>query len=70
LRLRFLGPRAPLADLTLIPSALRAAQKKILEKVAPELRVDDACVATWSGVPFMTSAGPCTVPTAKGGLIK
>jgi hypothetical protein len=63
----------PPPHVALLPHAnphARAPQKKILDKVAPELRVNDACVATWAGVPFMTSAGPCTVATAKGGLIK
>lgn len=43
---------------------------QVFDKVAPGLRVNDEGVATWEGVPFMTSAGPCTAVAAKGGLIK
>lgn len=46
------------------------AKKKVFELVAPDLAVSDDCVATWKGVPFMTSAGPCIVKTAKNGPIK
>eukprot|EP00873_Tetraselmis_striata_P020356 jgi/Tetstr1/440620/TSEL_028930.t1 len=45
-------------------------KKKVFEAVAPDLASDDACVATYKGVPFMTSAGPCTVQSVKGGAIK
>jgi tRNA-binding EMAP/Myf-like protein len=48
----------------------RMAKKKIFEAVAPELVVDDALRATWKGIPFTTTAGPCTVESAKGALIK
>ena len=49
----------------------RMDKKKIFDAVAPGLRVNDSCVATWNGIPFMTSGGPCTVPeSAKGGAIK
>lgn len=44
--------------------------QQVFDKVAPGLRVDEAGVATWEGIPFMTSAGPCTAVAAKGGLIK
>jgi aminoacyl tRNA synthase complex-interacting multifunctional protein 1 len=46
------------------------AKKKIFELVAGDLKVDDKLNATWQGVPFMTSAGPCTVKSAKNGPIK
>ena len=45
-------------------------KKKVWDKVAPGLRVDDGGVATWEGVPFGTSAGPCTAPAAPGGAIR
>ena len=48
----------------------RMDKKKIFDKVAPGLKVDATCKATWNGVPFMTSAGPCTVRSAVGALIK
>ncbi len=63
-RVSFPGHEGPAAE----PN--RVAKKKLFEAVAPELLVDDALRATWRGVPFTTSAGPCTVESAKGGLIK
>lgn len=47
----------------------RMAKKKIFEAVAPKLVVNDDLVATWDGIPFQTSAGPCKVKSVKGGLI-
>ncbi|XP_010253071.1 PREDICTED: probable methionine--tRNA ligase isoform X2 [Nelumbo nucifera] len=35
-------------------------KKKQLEKITPHLYTDDKGVATFKGIPFMTSAGPCT----------
>lgn len=49
------------------PNAM--AKKKYFDIVAESLRVDDSLTATYKGIPFMTSAGPCTVPSAKGGTI-
>ena len=54
-RVSFAGHEGAPAD----PS--RVAKKKLFEAVAPGLRVDAGRVATWEGVPFTTSAGPCTV---------
>lgn len=48
----------------------RMAKKKIFEAVAPKLVVNDDLVATWDGIPFQTSAGPCRVKSVKGGLIR
>ena len=45
-------------------------KKKVFESVAPDLITNDDCVATYKGIPFMTSAGPCKVATVKGGGIK
>jgi len=45
-------------------------KKKVWDKVAPGLRVDDGGLATWEGVPFGTSAGPCAAPGAPGGAIR
>mmetsp|Transcript_11024 Transcript_11024/g.19299 ORF Transcript_11024/g.19299 Transcript_11024/m.19299 type:complete len:268 (-) Transcript_11024:108-911(-) len=42
------------ADATLNP------KKKVWEAVQPDLKTDSHGVATYKGVPFMTSAGPCT----------
>ena len=54
-RIQFAGHEGAPAD----PS--RVAKKKLFEAVAPGLRVDASGVATWEGIPFLTSAGPCTV---------
>ncbi|CAH8371488.1 unnamed protein product [Eruca vesicaria subsp. sativa] len=35
-------------------------KKKQLEKITPHLYTDESGVATYKGIPFMTSAGPCT----------
>ena len=35
-------------------------KKKMFEACAPKLTTDDKGVACYDGVPFMTSAGPCT----------
>lgn len=63
-RITFEGHTGPAAE----PN--RMAKKKIFEAVAPDLVVNDSLQATYKGIPFMTSAGPCTVVSAKGGLIK
>jgi hypothetical protein len=63
-RIAFTGHEGPAAE----PN--RVAKKKIFESVAPGLVVNADCIATWDGIPFMTSAGPCTVRSAVGGSIK
>ncbi len=63
-RVAFEGHSAPAAE----PN--RMAKKKIFEAAAPDLVVDDQLRAAWKGVPFMTTAGPCVVESAKGGLIQ
>lgn len=45
------------------------AKKKYFDLAAAEFKVDDQLRASYKGVVFTTSAGPCTVPTAKGGSI-
>mmetsp|Transcript_21833 Transcript_21833/g.51974 ORF Transcript_21833/g.51974 Transcript_21833/m.51974 type:complete len:111 (-) Transcript_21833:24-356(-) len=44
--------------------------KKIWDKVVPDLKTDDSCVATFQGKKFMTSAGPAAVKSVKGAPIK
>jgi hypothetical protein len=44
-------------------------KKKIFEAVAEGLKVDDALCAVFHGKKLLTTAGPLTVPTAKGGSI-
>lgn len=41
------------------PEEVLNPKKKQLEKILPDLLTDDNGVATYKGIPFMTSAGPC-----------
>lgn len=59
-RVAFAGHEGPAAE----PN--RVAKKKIFDAVAPGLKLDAEGRATWEGIPFMTSAGPCTCATLKG----
>ncbi|BBG98139.1 Nucleic acid-binding, OB-fold-like protein [Prunus dulcis] len=43
-------------------------KKKQLEKITPHLFTDDKGVATFKGIPFMTSAGPCTSSIPKASI--
>eukprot|EP00188_Purpureofilum_apyrenoidigerum_P001923 Plantae.Rhodophyta-Purpureofilum_apyrenoidigerum.ctg21126.p1 GENE.Plantae.Rhodophyta-Purpureofilum_apyrenoidigerum.ctg21126~~Plantae.Rhodophyta-Purpureofilum_apyrenoidigerum.ctg21126.p1 ORF type:complete len:342 (-),score=74.88 Plantae.Rhodophyta-Purpureofilum_apyrenoidigerum.ctg21126:232-1257(-) len=52
------------------PDAQLNPKKQIFEKIAPDLKTNDECIATWKQVPFMTENGPCKVRTVKGGGIK
>ncbi|CAL1408149.1 unnamed protein product [Linum trigynum] len=42
------------------PEDVLNPKKKQLEKITPNLFTDDKGVATFKGIPFMTSGGPCT----------
>ncbi|XP_050385091.1 uncharacterized protein LOC126801699 [Argentina anserina] len=42
------------------PEDVLNPKKKQLDKITPHLFTDDKGVATFKGIPFMTSAGPCT----------
>ncbi|CAH8280032.1 unnamed protein product [Arabidopsis lyrata] len=42
------------------PEDVLNPKKKQLEKITPGLYTDENGVATYKGIPFMTSAGPCT----------
>ncbi|KAI5068107.1 hypothetical protein GOP47_0016452 [Adiantum capillus-veneris] len=48
------------------PEDVLNPKKKQLEKIFPDLYTDDNGIATYKGIPFMTSAGPCnsTLPKA------
>ncbi|KAK6155998.1 hypothetical protein DH2020_010246 [Rehmannia glutinosa] len=48
------------------PEEVLNPKKKQLDKITPHLFSDDKGVATFKGVPFMTSSGPCTssIPNA------
>jgi tRNA-binding EMAP/Myf-like protein len=46
-------------------SASRVKKFKVWEQVfSPKLRTSDDCVATWDGLPLLTSAGRCFVESA------
>ncbi|KAG8380979.1 hypothetical protein BUALT_Bualt06G0072800 [Buddleja alternifolia] len=42
------------------PEEVLNPKKKQLDKITPHLVTDDKGVATFKGIPFMTSSGPCT----------
>eukprot|EP00736_Rhodelphis_marinus_P006043 Rmarinus@m.25977 len=44
-------------------------KKKIWEKVQEELGTSEDLVATYKGLPLMTSAGPCMATTVKNGVL-
>ncbi|CDP13902.1 unnamed protein product [Coffea canephora] len=48
------------------PEDVLNPKKKQLEKITPHLLTDSSGIATFKGVPFMTSAGPCksSIPNA------
>ena len=46
------------------------SKKKVWEAVQPELGTSAERVATYAGLPFLTTSGPCTVATITGGTIK
>ena len=45
-------------------------KKKVFEGVQPDLASTVDCVAAYKGVPFITSAGACTVASVALGPIK
>ncbi|XP_057979362.1 methionine--tRNA ligase, cytoplasmic [Malania oleifera] len=55
-----LGERVSFSGIEGKPEAVLNPKKKQLEKVTPHLFTDGKGMATFKGVPFMTSAGPCT----------
>ncbi|CAL5366546.1 unnamed protein product [Camellia sinensis] len=50
------------------PEDVLNPKKKQLEKITPHLFTDDKGVATFKGIPFMTSAGPCTSSIPKASI--
>ncbi|KAK1265394.1 putative methionine--tRNA ligase [Acorus gramineus] len=50
------------------PEDVLNPKKKQLEKITPYLYTDDKGVATYKGIPFMTSAGPCTSSIPNAGI--
>ncbi|MQL85239.1 hypothetical protein Taro_017751 [Colocasia esculenta] len=55
-----LGERVSFSGYEGKPEDVLNPKKKQLEKITPHLYTDDKGVATFKGVPFRTSAGPCT----------
>jgi aminoacyl tRNA synthase complex-interacting multifunctional protein 1 len=47
----------------------RVQKKKLWEAVQPMLKTTDDLVATFKGIPMMTSAGPVTTKSLKGANI-
>ncbi|KAI8032839.1 Methionine--tRNA ligase, cytoplasmic [Camellia lanceoleosa] len=50
------------------PEDVLNPKKKQLEKITPHLFTDDKGVATFKGIPFMTSAGSCTSSIPKASI--
>ncbi|XP_031372312.1 tRNA-aminoacylation cofactor arc1 isoform X1 [Punica granatum] len=50
------------------PEDVLNPKKKQLEKITPNLYTDEKGVATFKGIPFMTSAGPCTSSIPKASI--
>ncbi|KAK6228743.1 hypothetical protein SCA6_001083 [Theobroma cacao] len=50
------------------PEDVLNPKKKQLEKITPHLFTDEKGVATFKGIPFMTSAGPCTSSIPKASI--
>ena len=51
-------------------SAAQVDKKKVLQAVADGMKTTEDCVAVYETHKFMTSAGPCTVKTIKGGALR
>ncbi|KAJ0258260.1 putative methionyl-tRNA synthetase [Hirschfeldia incana] len=54
------GERVSFSGVEGKPEEVLNPKKKQLEKITPHLYTDESGVATYKGIPFMTSAGPCT----------
>lgn len=61
-----LGERISFAGFDGKPEDVLNPKKKQLDKITPHLRTDENGIATFRGIPFTTSAGPCrsSVPNA------
>ncbi|KAF5458807.1 hypothetical protein F2P56_022809 [Juglans regia] len=63
-----LGERVSFAGIDGKPEDVLNPKKKQLEKITPHLFTDDKGVATFKGIPFMTSCGPCTSAIPKASI--
>ncbi|XP_021758237.1 aminoacyl tRNA synthase complex-interacting multifunctional protein 1-like [Chenopodium quinoa] len=50
------------------PEDVLNPKKKQLDKITPHLYTDENGIATYKGIPFMTSGGPCTSSIKKGSI--
>ncbi|CAK8567767.1 unnamed protein product [Lathyrus sativus] len=60
-----IGERVSFAGIDGKPEDVLNPKKKQLEKITPHLFTDDNGVATFKGIPFMTSGGPCTASISR-----
>jgi tRNA-binding EMAP/Myf-like protein len=51
------------------PDDVLKPKQKVMEQVAADLLTNDACVATWKGMPLKTSAGWVQCKTIQNGNI-
>ncbi|XP_044462684.1 aminoacyl tRNA synthase complex-interacting multifunctional protein 1 isoform X3 [Mangifera indica] len=62
------GERVSFSGIDGKPEDVLNPKKKQLEKITPHLFTDEKGVATFKGIPFMTSAGPCTSSILKASI--
>ncbi|CAN1311390.1 Methionine--tRNA ligase, cytoplasmic [Linum perenne] len=63
-----IGERVSFSGIDGKPEDVLNPKKKQLDKITPNLFTDDKGVATFKGIPFMTSGGPCTSSISKGSI--
>jgi len=63
-----IGERISFSGIDGKPEDVLNPKKKQLEKITPHLFTDDKGVATFKGIPFMTSGGPCTSSISKASI--
>ncbi|WCJ20092.1 Nucleic acid-binding OB-fold-like protein [Euphorbia peplus] len=63
-----IGERVSFSGIDGKPEDVLNPKKKQLEKITPNLYTDEKGVATFKGIPFMTSGGPITSSIPKGGI--
>jgi hypothetical protein len=52
------------------PDAQLNPKHKVFEAVHPDFSTSDDLIACYKGKPLLTSCGPCTVQSVKGGTIR
>lgn len=61
-----IGERVTVEGYTAEPDAMLNPKKKIWEQIVPDFSTDAEFVATWKGLPLMTTKGPCKVQSLVG----